>query len=222
MKSCSICPAAPQRPLPLRVSLGALAALGIHSGVAHADIAYDTITGHATGTLRGFGFGTIFAEDVTLEAGAGRTLTGLRMAAYSSTNYLGTMHMMFATRAPGDGPPDLDNVFATADITVSATSTVVTWIADLPFIEAPHQRLWVMWTFSANTLGDATLPAVGSDGGPPTAGSTNDTAYARRPGFTGWDHLLGERWVMRLDAIPAPSGVAFLGLVAVMRSRRCV
>ncbi len=220
MTRCSIRPGSPKRPLCLHALIGTLSAVCVHAGSAHADIAYDTISGHATGMLRGFGFGAIFAEDVTLEPGAGRTLVGLRMAAYASTNYFGTMHMMFATRAPGDGPPDLGSVFATADITVAASSTVLTWIADLPFIEAPHQRLWVMWSFSANTLGGSTLPNVGSDGGPPSAGATNDTAYSLRPGFSGWDHYLGERWVMRLDAIPAPSTLALPVLLLAARRRR--
>lgn len=199
-----------------------LCALGVTLGSwsARADIAYDTLSGHSTGTLRGFGYGSVYAEDVTLEPGAGRTLVGMRMAAYSSTNYFGTMRMMFATRAIGEVIPDLGSVFATVDITVASSSTVLTWIADLPFIEAPHQRLWVMWSFGPNTLGGATLPSVGSDGGPPTAGATNDTAYARLAGFDGWSLFAGERWVMRLDSIPAPGTLALPLLLLAARRRR--
>lgn len=187
---------------------------------ARADIAYDTLSGHTTGMLRGAGLGSIFAEDVTLATGAGRTLVGLRMSAYSSTDYFGTMRMMFATRAIGEVIPDMESVFATVDITVASSSTVLTWIADLPFIEAPHQRLWVMWSFGPNALGGSTLPAVGADGGPPSAGSTNDTAYMRPAGFDGWSLLAGERWVMRLDAIPAPGTLALPALLLAARRRR--
>lgn len=195
-----------------------VASLGAQS--ACADIAYDTLSGHTTGTLRGFAFGSMYAEDITLEPGAGRTLVGMRMAAYSSTNYFGTMRMMFATRAIGEVIPDLDSVFATVDITVASSSTVLTWIADLPFVEAPHQRLWVMWSFGPNTLGGETFPSVGADGGPPTAGATSDTAYVRMAGFDGWSLLANERWVMRLDAIPAPGSLALLLPTLCTRRRR--
>lgn len=214
--------AAPMRPVVLcALALGSTwAGASIWAGSAAADIAYDTLTGHSTSALRGFGFGTIFAEDVTLEPGAGRTLVGWRMHNYGNQDYFGTMTLMFARRAPGDTAPDMSRIFASVDQVVYSLGTVSTWIADLPFVEAPHTRLWVMWKFGHNTLGNSSLPSVGSDGNAPSAGSTDNRIYVMPGSSSSWQTIDNERWVMRLDTVPAPSCVAFAGIVACLRVRR--
>lgn len=216
MTTCFTSGGAATRRLVVLCALG----LTLAAGSASADIGYDTLSGHTTGTLRGFATGTVFAEDITLAPAAGRTLVGVRMAAYGTSDYFGDMTMSFAQRAPSDEHPDLSRIFATTTIRVAALGSVVTWIADLPFVETPSRNIWVMWSFGGDLLGRGSQPSIGSDGGVPSVGSTDGNAYALRAGFTDWTALSGERWVMRLDAIPAPPGVALLGLVAIARNRR--
>lgn len=214
--------ASPARPA-MSLALTATLALGTFcSGAAHAAIAYDTLSGHTSGTLRGFGSGTIFAEDVTLEPGSGLTLVGWGMQNYGNQNYFGTMTLMFARRAPGDLAPDPSRVFASVDLLVSSVGTVTTWLGDLPFVEAPHPRLWVMWTFGPNTLGNTSLPSIGSDGNAPTSGSTDTNIYVLPGSSSSWQTIEGERWVLRLETVPAPGSIAVLSIVPLLaRRRRC-
>lgn len=210
-------PARPAMSLALTLTLGTLC-----SRAAHAAIAYDTLSGHTSGTLRGFGFGTIFAEDVTLEPGSGRTLVGWGMQNYGTQDYFGTMTLMFATRAPADLAPDPSRLFASVDLLVSSVGTVTTWIGDLPFIEAPHPRLWVMWTFGPNTLGNTSLPSIGSDGNAPSAGSTDSNIYVLQGSSSTWQTIENERWVLRLETVPAPGTMAALSIAPLLaRRRRC-
>lgn len=194
-----------------------LAAVGGVAGAARAGIGYDNLTGN-TIEFSVHGDGYELADDTTLDPSFGLTITSVSLLVrnpFTQGDYAGNLRVRVYSGSATEPGVELGTAQIPVLVAEGATQTFT-----VPFtgLTVPGVEIWTSFEF----LNPASpLPGLISGGEPSVGSSTNRTAY--RPQGTGpWTQstTLQNPFAIRIETVPAPSGLTVLGAAGLGFARR--
>lgn len=188
----------------------AFGVLAIGAGSAAAGIAYDNITGKAGKSVL-VSSDDEFADDTTLNASAGLTITAVRARLYNASNQPYTGELRFWIYGAGAGQPGSLLGSSVAPIKLAAQSEGT---FEVPFanLTVPSAALWTGWQIPV--VGPQAQVGVMLDANPSVGSST--ALQARHYPDTTWgiSNIPDSNFMFQIVTVPAPASATALGVLA--------